>query len=137
MGEMATERAQAGTDGGDAVLTEEELAAYNARRLTPEEHAAWRKAHPRDLLPVIERREDIPAGMSLEEARRFWDTHQIGEGLLRAPKVGAPVSLRLEDDTVRRLRVLAAKKGTKYQTLLKQFVTERLYEEEKREGLVG
>ena len=52
------------------------------------------------------------------------------------PKQPAPISLRLEADTVRRLRALAAKKGTKYQTLLKTFVQERLYEEEKREGLV-
>jgi hypothetical protein len=35
---------------------------------------------------------------------------------------------------VRRLRRLAEKKGTTYQTLLKTFVQERLYEEEKREG---
>ena len=35
-----------------------------------------------------------------------------------------------------RLRRLAEKKGTKYQTLLKTFVQERLYEEEKREGLI-
>ena len=28
-------------------------------------------------------------------------------------------------------------KGKGYQTLLKEFVVERLYEEEKREGLVG
>jgi hypothetical protein len=47
------------------------------------------------------------------------------------------LSVRLEADTVRRLRALAAVKGTKYQTLLKAFVQERLYEEERREGLVG
>jgi hypothetical protein len=131
-------------------LTSEELAAYNARRLSPEERAAWDAAHPRRGLPVVERPEEIPAGMTLEEARAFWDTHEPGEGLVRAaeaserprapgrgvPKVQAPISLRLEADTVRRLRALAAKKGTEYQTLLKTFVQERLYEEEKREGLV-
>jgi hypothetical protein len=38
---------------------------------------------------------------------------------------------------VHRLRRLAEKKGTRYQTRLKQFVVERLYEEEKREGPVA
>ena len=41
-------------------------------------------------------------------------------------------------DVLTRLRALAARrKNTGYQTLLKTFVAERLYEEEKREGLVG
>ena len=51
------------------------------------------------------------------------------------PAAGA-LSVRVEADTIRRLRALAAVKGTKYQTLLKAFVQERLYEEEQREGLV-
>lgn len=33
-------------------------------------------------------------------------------------------------------KAVAARQYIGYQTLLKQFVTERLYEEEKREGLV-
>jgi hypothetical protein len=129
--------------GGEPRLTREELAAYNARRLSPEAGAAWAVAHWLKALPVVGRPEEIPAGMSFEEARTFWDTHEVGEGLVRAaerrniPKVPAPISLRLEADTVRRLRALAAKKGTRYQTLLKAFVQERLYEEEKREGLVS
>lgn len=56
------------------------------------------------------------------------------------PLAGRPaavaLSVRVEADTLRRLRALAAVKGTKYQTLLKAFVQERLYEEEQREGLV-
>ncbi len=47
-----------------------------------------------------------------------------------------PVQIRVDADVLRRLRVLAARKGTGYQTLLKIFVVERLYEEEKREGLI-
>jgi hypothetical protein len=41
----------------------------------------------------------------------------------------------LGDDVVSRAKVLAAKRNTGYQTLLKEFVIERLYEEEKRAGL--
>jgi predicted DNA-binding protein len=47
------------------------------------------------------------------------------------------ISIRVEPDMLRRLQYLAARKGTRYQTLVKDFVTERLYEEEKREGIVG
>ncbi len=116
----------------------------------------------REHLPVVDRPEDVPTFADEAEEVDFWDTHQMGPALeawceaqrqgrpqplppidrsrLRPPappKEQAPVSVRLEADTVRRLRALAEKKGTKYQTLLKQFVVERLYEEEKREHLVG
>ena len=100
---------------------------------------------------VVERREDIPAFSSEEEEHRFWSTHTLGEALLDelkpvplegdgilppARSSGRPISLRLESDVLRRLRALAARKHVGYQTLLKTFVAERLYEEEKREGLV-
>jgi hypothetical protein len=39
--------------------------------------------------------------------------------------------------TLARLKRLARKRHKGYQTLLKEFVIERLYEEEKREGLHG
>jgi hypothetical protein len=45
-------------------------------------------------------------------------------------------SIRLEQDTDERIWRLAARKKIKYQTLIKQFLSERLYEEEKRMGLV-
>jgi hypothetical protein len=41
----------------------------------------------------------------------------------------------LGDDVVARAKALAAVRNTGYQTLLKEFVIERLYEEEKRAGL--
>lgn len=47
-----------------------------------------------------------------------------------------PVSIRFDEDTLERLKRLAERKGVGYQTLLKSFVGERLYEEEKRTGLV-
>jgi hypothetical protein len=48
-----------------------------------------------------------------------------------------PVAVRFDRFTLRRLKTLAAARNTGYQTLLKEFVVERLYEEEKREGIVG
>ncbi len=40
-------------------------------------------------------------------------------------------------NTLARLKRLARKRHKGYQTLLKEFVIERLYEEEKREGLLN
>jgi predicted DNA binding CopG/RHH family protein len=47
-----------------------------------------------------------------------------------------PIGIRFDADTLKRLRRVAKAKGTGYQTLLKTFVMERLYEEEQREGLL-
>ncbi len=46
-------------------------------------------------------------------------------------------SIRLEPDLEQRLRSLATAKGIGYQTLLKNFVIERIYEEEKRANVFG
>ena len=137
-------------------LTAEELAEVDSWVFTPEEIAA---AEARDAAMIeVNSSDEIPAFANDEEAARWWGTHTAGPGLLRhfrpvpaegtpefplpaTPRRGRPparqISLRLEWDTDRRLRLLAAKKGTKYQTLAKQFLQERLYEEEQREGLVG
>jgi hypothetical protein len=47
-----------------------------------------------------------------------------------------PVAVRFDRFTLRRLKTLADARNTGYQTLLKEFVVERLYEEEKREGII-
>ncbi|HEX4115652.1 MAG TPA: hypothetical protein VHY18_07235 [Solirubrobacteraceae bacterium] len=47
-----------------------------------------------------------------------------------------PIAVRFDEFTIKRLKQLAARRNTGYQTLLKEFVIERLYEEEKREGIV-
>ncbi|QQK76403.1 hypothetical protein HUG15_13095 [Salicibibacter cibarius] len=41
------------------------------------------------------------------------------------------ITIRMDQDPLERLQTLADKKQKGYQTLLKQFVIERLYEEEK------
>jgi hypothetical protein len=47
-----------------------------------------------------------------------------------------PIAVRFDEFTIKRLRALAERRNTGYQTLLKEFVIERLYEEEKREGII-
>jgi len=92
-------------------------------------------------------RADIPAFANEEEEHQYWSTHSFGPGLLaemtpmeddELPPVRPrtrPVPLRLGEDVVARAKTLAAQRHTGYQTLLKEFIVERLYEEEKRAGL--
>lgn len=92
---------------------------------------------------------DVPDFRSEEEEAAFWSTHQLGDRLLGelepdadknlpAPRPRTrPIAVRFDEATLRRVKALAARRGTGYQTLLKEFVAERLYEEEKREGIVG
>lgn len=100
-------------------------------------------------LPEIHSEDDIPQfANEAEEAdffathgfsEEFFETHQIEPpAWLPSPRARtSPVSIRFDPDTLARLKAVARKKRKGYQTLLKEFVAERLYEEEKREGLVG
>ncbi len=116
---------------------------------------------PRTKLIPVER-DEIPPFHSEAEEHEFWSTHDFGPGLLDEmrpdgdPELPSPaevrahiakrktdrgertqpVPIRFDADVLKRLRLLAARKKTGYQTLLKTFVVERLYEEEKREGLL-
>jgi predicted DNA binding CopG/RHH family protein len=47
-----------------------------------------------------------------------------------------PIAIRFDQFTLKRLKALAALHNIGYQTLLKEFVVERLYEEEKRAGII-
>ncbi len=97
---------------------------------------------------VVERAEDIPTFASEQEEARYWSEHELGDEMLGSmepladdvlptPRTAArPVSVRFEAQSLERLRALAHRRGMRYQTLLKQFVLERVYEEEQRDGLV-
>jgi uncharacterized protein (DUF4415 family) len=102
-----------------------------------------------DGLELVEDRRDIPAFQSEDEEAAYWATHTFGDQILaemaparevdprlpppRSPS--SPVTIRLESDVLHRLRSLAAAKGIGYQTLLKRFITERLFAEEERLGV--
>lgn len=90
--------------------------------------------------------DQVPPFASEAEEAAFWATHELGDEILSQMDDGAeavlprprtkPIPVRFDEDTVRRLKALAGKRHKGYQTLLKEFVVERLYEEEKREGLI-
>ena len=101
--------------------------------------------------PLVQSWDDVPAFASEAEEAEWWQTHSLGKKFLDEMRPAAevdadlpaprprtrPLAVRFDETTVRRLKSLADRRHTGYQTLLKAFVIERLYEEEKREGIVG
>lgn len=99
-------------------------------------------------LKEIQSPKEIPDFESEEEEAEFWATHSLGDGFL--DKMGPvpdnvlpsarprtkPIAVRFDEDLLGRLKALARIKHKGYQTLMKEFVSERLYEEEKREGIL-
>ena len=93
---------------------------------------------------------EVPDLATEKEVREFWDTHEITEEYLKSagpvtedlppvqPRTARtrPIAVRFDEDVLERLKQLADHKHKGYQTLLKEFVSERLYEEEKREGIL-
>lgn len=91
--------------------------------------------------------DEVPSFENEEQEAEFWATHSLSDELLSQmgpvpeeilpiQRRTKPVAIRFDQHTIHRLKVLAEKQHKGYQTLLKEFVTERLYEEEKREGII-
>jgi predicted DNA binding CopG/RHH family protein len=105
-------------------------------------------ARSRNRMTTVSNWGEIPSFTSEEEEAAFWETHALSEELLnemkphsdpRLPSPRArtkPIAIRFDESTLRRVKALASRRGKGYQTLLKEFVSERLYEEEKREGAI-
>jgi hypothetical protein len=103
----------------------------------------------RDHLIRVDHLEDIPAFAGEDDEHAFWATHELAPGLweqaeplepdeLPAPRsTTRPVAIRFDEHTLARIKTLARRRHKGYQALLKEFVIERLYEEEKREGLLA
>lgn len=101
-----------------------------------------------NLIPINDPSE-IPENLSDEEELEFWDTHYMTEAYLdkveEVPKEERPqarssskqINVRMDESTIERLKKLADDRGVGYQTLMKDFVKERLYEEELREGVIS
>jgi predicted DNA binding CopG/RHH family protein len=83
---------------------------------------------------------DTTKGLSLDPDE-FFQANERREKALRMqdvirPSRTTPIAIRFDQFTLMRLKSLAASRNTGYQTLLKEFVVERLYEEEKRAGII-
>lgn len=87
---------------------------------------------------------EVPKDMTDQESAEYWDSHELTKDfLLHARPLedaempskrtdARTITIRMDIDTLDRLQELAERKHKGYQTLLKQFVIERLYEEEKK-----
>lgn len=101
--------------------------------------------HEHDTKPIDDLK-DIPADLGDEERMELLMTRGVSEEFLEnTPEAPAderprprtrPINVRFDDFTLERLKSLASRRNVGYQTLLKDFVTERLYEEEKRVGML-
>jgi predicted DNA binding CopG/RHH family protein len=85
------------------------------------------------------RRKKIPTFTSEDEERSFWASHDSSDYVdwRRATRPSFPVlkpslrtiSLRLPESMIGQLKLLAHKRDVPYQSLLKQFLAERLKKE--------
>lgn len=111
--------------------------------------AGWQVTRSRSELPEIKDLREIPDFADEAEEAEFWATHQFSDslaargvmpphGLLPKPRPRTvPVAVRFDSSTLDRIKAVALRRHKGYQTLLKEFVVERLYEEERREGLIS
>ena len=81
----------------------------------------------------------IPKFKSLEEERKFWDTHSITEFMneftpakitFTKPKRKL-VSIRLDTEQIESLRQVASHKGIGYLSLIRYWISERIAKEDK------
>jgi hypothetical protein len=98
-------------------------------------------------MTVVRSWTEVPSFKSDKAESAFWRTHTLSDNLLdemrelpeyilpAARPLTRPVAVRFDEYTLRWMKALAAKRHKGYQTLLKEFVSERLYEEERRDGL--
>lgn len=82
----------------------------------------------------------IPEFKSYEEEANFWDTHNIREydefetvELEVDKNLFHTLSIRLDSETLSKVRKLAEKKGLGATTLIRMWVRERLEEQEKKQ----
>jgi predicted DNA binding CopG/RHH family protein len=80
----------------------------------------------------------IPEFTSLEEEAAFWDTHSTADyeeeftpvRVRFAKRLSTGITIRLDPDTLKRLRTLAHQQGIGPTTLIRMWVLERLNQQE-------
>jgi predicted DNA binding CopG/RHH family protein len=86
-------------------------------------------------LAVISDWESIPLFTNLEEEARFWEGHQIGLRQMQTSLTSTDsnesttITLRMDPRMLSRLKRLARQRYLNYQSMLKQWVAERLEKE--------
>ena len=86
-------------------------------------------------LAMITDWESVPVFANLAEEARFWQDHQIGQRLMQSSLVGTDtnesttITLRIDPRMLSRLKRLARQRYLNYQSMLKQWVAERMEKE--------
>jgi predicted DNA binding CopG/RHH family protein len=86
-------------------------------------------------LEVVTDWESVPLFANMLEEARFWEGHQIGQRLMQTSLVGTDtnesttITLRIDPRMLSRLKRLARQRYLNYQSMLKQWVAERLEKE--------
>ncbi len=81
----------------------------------------------------------IPKFKTIEEERKFWDNHSVTDYLsdlkaakeivFQRPPLRRNFQIRLDDETVRKLKKLANKKGTDVSTIIREWIQQHLKKE--------
>ncbi len=86
-------------------------------------------------LAVVTDWEAVPPFSNLAEETRYWEGHQIGLRLMKSSLVSTDtnesttITLRMDPRMLSRLKRLAQQRYLNYQSMLKQWVAERLEKE--------
>ena len=86
-------------------------------------------------LTVITDLEDIPFFVDPAEEEQFWEGHQLSTNLMQSSLVGTDtnesttITLRMDPRMLSRLKRLARQRYLNYQSMMKQWVAERLEKE--------
>ena len=91
-------------------------------------------------LKTINRWQEVPAFSSLEEERQYWFSHQLDGRLMQGAcfkpegMESTTITLRMDPRMLARLKRLANQRYLNYQSMLKQWVAERLEQELDKRG---
>lgn len=101
-----------------------------------------------DKLTEINSWDEVPDFGSEDEEDEFWSRHSLGPALLAQmrpasetngpPALEIPQSLRelgITPEIAHRLQRIARIRGSRAEDLISEFLTDRLYEEERRAGI--
>jgi predicted DNA binding CopG/RHH family protein len=86
-------------------------------------------------LAVVTDWETVPVFANIQEEIRFWQEHQVGQRLMQSSLVGTDtnesttITLRIDPRMLSRLKRLARQRYLNYQSMLKQWVAERMENE--------
>jgi predicted DNA binding CopG/RHH family protein len=86
-------------------------------------------------LAMITDWETVPVFANIIEEAQFWEEHQVSQRLMQTSLVGTDtnesttITLRIDPRMLSRLKRLARQRYLNYQSMLKQWVAERLEKE--------